>query len=387
MDASGKIYQYISEIISDSIKKGEVNGVSVYGEQNGNVLINGRFGYADKEKKLLISDDTIYRIFSMTKPVTAAAAMILLERGKLRYTDEIRKFFPEYENMNVISEDGTLSPAERNITVRDLLSMTSGIVYPEETPAGRIMGQIFYETQKNSLTTEEIARKIGKCPLMFSPGEMWRYGASADVLGAVVEKISDKSLGEFMRDEIFTPLEMNNTGFYIKEENSRNLAVTYEETENGLEPYTGTYLCITDMKTPPPFESGGAGLCSTLSDYRNFAKFLLTGKSPAGETILGKNTLNLMRKNMLNENQKKYAHEWDSLKGHGYGCFMRILEDTTQTGINSAEGEFGWDGWTGNYFSCDPVNNAVFLFFIQKTNAGTTELLLRTKNIFYSAIE
>lgn len=387
MDVLSKLYPYISEIINDSFKKGEVNGVSIYGEQNGNVLINGQFGYADRENMLLISNNTIFRIFSMTKPVTAAAAMILLERGKLRYTDEIRKFFPEYENMKVISDDGTLSPAERNITVRDLLSMTSGIVYPEDTPAGKIMGQVFYETQKFSLSTEETAKQIGKCPLMFSPGERWHYGASADVMGAVIEKIADKTLGEFMRDEIFTPLEMNSTGFYIKEENYHNLAVTYEETENGLKPYTGTNLCITNMKTPPSFESGGAGLCSTVKDYRNFAKFLLTGTSPSGESILGKNTLNLMRKNMLNENQKKYAHEWDSLKGHGYGCFMRILEDTTQMGINSAEGEFGWDGWTGNYFSCDPVNNAFFLFFIQKTNAGTTDLLLRTKNIFYSVIE
>lgn len=383
--------KYIPKIIEKAISDGEIAGANVMGIKDGKTLYKGNFGYADREKGTPMTDDTIFRMFSMTKPVTTAAAMILIERGLLRYTDKVKDFFPEFNNMNVISDDGTLTPANEDITIRHLLSMTSGLVYPEDSAAGRLMGSVYWEISQrmntdNPLTTNKIVKKMGDVPLMFSPGEKWHYGVSADVMGGIIEVVSGKTLGKFMKDEIFDPLGMNDTGFYVKPENYSRLSKAYEKTVNGLKPYKGMNLCISDTDKSPAFESGGAGLFSTITDYAKFGNFMLTGKNEGDEKILGRKTLELMRMNMLSEEQKKYAHEWDSIKGYGYGSFMRILEDKTVLGICSSEGEFGWDGWTGNYFSADPKENVVFLYFIQVTGAGTTDTLYRIKNIFYSDI-
>ncbi len=376
----------IDKLVNDAVSAGEIAGASIRAIHNGRTICSLTYGYADKEKGIKMSEDTIFRLFSMTKPITAAAVMILLEKGLVRYTDPVKKFIPAFSEPVVEDKNGT-RPAERDITIRDLLSMTSGLTYPEETPAGRKMGALFYEIKERNfgsspLTTMEIAERAGKLPLCFSPGESWMYGTSADIAGAVVEAVSGKSFGSFLKDEIFEPLDMYDTGFYIPEEKYSRLAQIYLPTENGLVPFTDFHLGLTDYRKPPAFESGGAGLVSTAEDYGKFA-LMLAG----GGDILGKNTVSLMTKNMLNAKQKEAAHNWDSIKGHGYGCFMRISEDPTVNGNISPAGEFGWDGWTGNYFSVDPVNNFIFLYFIQNCGAGSTELMYRVKNIVYSGLE
>lgn len=380
-------YKYIEKLITRAISDDEIAGASVCAVQNGQTIYRECFGYRDKENKLPMEKDTIFRMFSMTKPITAAAAMILTERGILRYTDPVKYYLPAFENMTVEDENGT-RPAERDITIRDLLSMTSGLVYPEDNPAGRKMGGIFDEIKQGNasgkqLSTMEIAEKIGRSPLMFSPGERWHYGTSADIVGAVIEAVTGMKYGEFLRKEVFEPLGMQDTGFYIPEEKYHRLAQIYDPTEKGLVPYTDLHLGLTDYKNPPAFESGGAGLVSTIDDYLKFGQSLIDGK----ERILSRNAVSLLTENMLNDTQKNYAREWDSMKGYGYGCFMRVLEDRTAGGYLAPEGEFGWDGWTGNYFSADPKNGLVFLYFIQKCGSGTTDLMHRVKNIIYSEID
>lgn len=379
-------YRYIEKLITNAIENDEIAGASVCAARHGQIIYRECFGFRDKENRLPMKKNTIFRMFSMSKPITAAAAMILIERGLIRYTDPVKYYIPAFEGMTVEDENGT-RPAERDITIRDLLSMTSGLVYPEDNPAGRKMGGIFDEIKRGNasgeqLTTMEIAEKIGKSPLMFSPGERWHYGTSADIMGAVIEAVSDMKYGDFLRKEIFEPLGMEDTGFYIPEEKYHRLAQIYDRTDKGLVPYEDFYLGLTDYKAPPAFESGGAGLVSTIEDYLKFGQMLLS----YGNDILSSDAVSLMTKNMLNDTQKSYAHEWDSVKGCGYGCFMRILEDRTAGGYLAGEGEFGWDGWTGNYFSADPKNDLVFLYFIQNCGAGTTDLMHRVKNIIYSQI-
>lgn len=379
-------YKYIETLITRAISNDEISGASICAAQHGRIIYRECFGYRDKENKLPMENDTIFRMFSMTKPVTAAAAMILTERGLIRYTDPVKYYIPAFESMIVEDEKGT-RPANRDITIRDLLSMTSGLVYPEDNPAGCKMGGIFDEIKRGNasgaqLTTMEIAEKIGRSPLMFSPGERWHYGTSADIMGAVIEAVSGMKYSDFLRKEIFEPLDMQDTGFYIPKEKYHRLAQIYDRKENGLVPYEDFYLGLTDYKAPPAFESGGAGLVSTIDDYLKFGQMLLEG----GRNILSRSSASLMTENMLNDVQKSFAHEWDSVKGYGYGCFMRILEDRTAGGYLAGQGEFGWDGWTGNYFSADPKNDLVFLYFIQNCGAGTTDLMHRVKNIIYSEI-
>ena len=380
----------IDEIIGGEISNGNIAGASVRAIYKGSDIYRKSFGYADRENNIPMTDDTIFRMFSMTKPITAAAAMLLLERGMIELAYPVKWFVKSFESPMVEDENG-VRPAERDVTVRDLLSMTSGICYPDEwSPAGRKMTAVFDEIKRRNnndspLSTAETAELIGKCPLAFTPGKCWMYGASADVLGAVIEAVSGKRFSEFIRQEILDPLEMNDTGFYLPQEKYSRLAQIYEQHGNAICPYTDLYLGLTDYSRPPAFESGGAGLVSTVSDYSNFASMLLNNGTYKGRKILGRKTVQLMKSNLLNDEQLKTVG-WDSMAGYGYGSFMRILLDKTIGGYNFSEGEFGWDGWTGNYFSIDPSEDLIFLYFIQKTYSGCTDVTRKIKSVIYSEI-
>lgn len=381
----------IAPLIEKDIADNRISGASVCVIHKGNEIYSENFGYADRENKKPMTDDTIFRLFSMTKPITAAAAMILLERGVIRLTDPVKRYIGSFNAPMVIDETETY-PAERDVTIHDLLNMTSGISYPEDTPSGRFSGGVFDRIKSGNLgktepmTTLAVAEELGKCPLAFTPGKQWLYGASADVMGAVIERAADKSLGDFMKDEIFTPLGMNDTGFYIPPEKYSRLAQIYVNGDDNIYPFTDLHLGLTDYRKPPSFESGGAGLVSTVSDYSSFAKMLLNKGRTENAEILGRKTAELMLKNYLSKEQLRTAMLWDSMKGFGYGCYMRHLEDNTVSGHNSGIGEYGWDGWTGNFFSVNPSEELIYLYFIQNGGAGTTETCLNVKSIVYSAI-
>lgn len=179
---------------------------------------------------------------------------------------------------------------------------------------------------------------------------------------------------------------MNDTGFYIPAEKYSRLAQCYEYKNGGNEPFTHFHLCLTDYTVPPAFESGGAGLVSTVEDYAKFAKMLMNKGELNGVRILGRNTVDFMTRNGLTPEQRKTLN-WDSTKGHGYGNFMRILDDPSTAGFIQSEGSFGWDGWMGCYFSLDPKEQLCILYFIQQTGAGTTDSARRLQNIAWGAVK
>ncbi|MCC8043488.1 MAG: beta-lactamase family protein [Oscillospiraceae bacterium] len=385
-------FDRIAKMVSDDIDGGGIAGASVAVFHKGKQVYNGNFGYADKEKGVPMSDNTMFRMFSMTKPVTACAAMILMEQGKISFNDPLKWYLPTFENPQVLDEKGT-RPADRDILLKDLMSMTSGICYPEDSPAGRKMGEVWWRVSTEqaekgySLSTHDFALEMGKIPLAFTPGERWMYGASADIMGAVIEVCSGMKLSEFMEKEIFAPLGMKDTGFYIPAEKYDRLATCYyyDDKQGCLAPFTEPQLCLTEYRTPPSFESGGAGLVSTIADYGRFGMMLANGGELEGVRILGRKTVDFMTENMLTEKQKA-SLEWDSMRGYGYGNLMRILENRSNAACNASLGEFGWGGWTGNFFMADRTENLVFLYFIQRAGAGTTPLALRLKNTVNSAI-
>lgn len=382
----------LAEIINGEIKNGNIAGANICIIKDDKEVYYNEFGYADMEQKIPMKRDTIIRLYSMTKPVTAAAAMLLFERGVIDLYDPVSKYLPSFETQ-MVSEDNTLVPVNRKVTIRDLLNMTSGIVYPgEEGVAERQMGALFAAYIENAKcgdygSTYDFCNQMGSCPLAFQPGEQWRYGASADVLGAVIEVVVGKSFGEFLKDEFFIPLGMIDTDFYVPEDNLHRFAQNYifDENKGKLVPYEGDNLALMDFTKKPAFESGGAGLVSTINDYSKFALMLLNDGVYKGKRILGRKTVHLMRTPQITEEQKAY-YTWDSVRGYSYGNLMRILTDQAKAATNASLGEFGWDGWTGNYFTIDPEEKILFMYFIQRCNAGTTEVTRKLRAIMNGLI-
>lgn len=386
--------EVMDEIIRSNIENGEIAGANVLLIQHGRELYYNSLGFADKEAKLPMTRDTIFRIFSMTKPVTAVAVLMLAERGKLDLFDNVSKYIPEFADMKVWREDGTLLPLEREIQIMDLMTMTSGVPYPDtDCEPARQMDQLFKNIKsdlENGHPTDTLTycRKIASVPLCFQPGSGWRYGLSADILGGIVEVVSGKSFGRFLAEEIFEPLGMKDTGFIVPEEKRHRFATNYKwnEYKKCLEPFTQNHLGLEGYGQDVVFESGGAGLVSTIDDYCRFSKMLLHGGTFNGVRILGRKTVALMSTNYLNQEQIK-GYNWDFLQGYGYGCLTRVMVNPGLAGSNGSIGEFGWDGWTGNYFLLDPAEDMILLYFIQRCETGTTPIVRKLRMAAYAALD
>ncbi|MBB2183935.1 beta-lactamase family protein [Lachnospiraceae bacterium MD1] len=388
----GEETKQIKEAISGSIAENYIAGANLLVIKDGQEVYYHEDGFADKEARSPIKRDTIFRLYSMSKPVTAAAAMILLERGLIDLYEPVSKFLPGFANQKVAEHDALVS-ADRDVTIKDLLSMTSGLVYPGDDKAGKDTAEVFLEVDQrllgdNPMSTQEIANKLGGCALAFQPGTSWQYGSSADVLGAVIEVVSGQSFGEFLQKEIFDPLEMKDTGFWVPKDKMNRLVKTYEDDgEGGLRVYLGNNLGINQqMDRKPAFESGGAGLVSTIDDYAKFATMLMNQGSLGGRQILRPKTVEYFTTARLNEAQQKGFDNWLTLCGHSYGNLMRIMTDSRKAGDMGINGEYGWDGWLGAYFANIPSENLTMLFMIQRTNAGTNSLTRKLRNIILSSL-
>lgn len=384
--------ELIKKALRKEIECRDVAGANLLVIHKGKEVFYHEDGFADVEKRIPIKRDTIFRLYSMSKPVTAAAVMILLERGEIDLFEPVSKFLDGFRNQTVY-KDGSLVPAERDVNIRDLLSMTSGLPYPGEDMAGRQVGILFESLERglasdDPIGTVEAMNRLGKCPLAFQPGTSWLYGTSADVLGAVVEVVSGMRFGEFLAKEIFEPLGMKDTAFWVPAEKRDRLANAYSaDGKGGLTLYTGNNLAINyRMDKSPVFESGGAGLASTIDDYARFAAMLMNGGELDGVRILQPGTVRYMTSAALNEVQQRGFETWLTLNGHSYGNLMRIMTDCSLAGIIGSPGEYGWDGWLGAYFCNCPKEELTFLYMMQRTDSGTTPLTRKLRNIILSAI-
>lgn len=383
----------LERILNESVEKSEIAGGNLCVMYKGKEIFYAQAGYADIETNRKIERDSLFRLYSMSKPVTAAAVMILVERGQIDLLDPISKYIPSFADMMVATEAGDMK-ADRAVTVKDCMSMTSGLPYCYDPDgSSRDLKKVFDELDErlysqNPMTTMEFAQKAGQCRLAFQPGEKWRYGISADILGAVVEAASGVSFGQFLDKEIFTPLGMKDTGFFVPQEKMDRLTKVYEATENGLKEYKGNNLGIVNhMDTKIAFESGGAGLVSTIEDYKRFTQMLLQRGSYQGVSCLAPRTVDYMTNSHLLPNQQIYVNTWENLAGFTYGNLMRIMTDTSLGVLNGSLGEYGWDGWLGPYFSNMPKEDVTFLLMVQKTDAGTFTLTRKLRNALAAALE
>ena len=337
--------------------------------------------------------DSIYKIFSMTKPVTAVAAMMLYERGELDLMSKVSDYLPGYKNCKVVSAEG-IKPSQNQITIRDLLNMTSGIVMSGDFgEAERLMSKIYKEAriQRESgilKSNVDICNKLSEAGVAFEPGETFRYGYSADILGGVIEVISGMKLSEFFKKEIFTPLNMEDTDFKIGEGKEFRQAVLFRRDKKGkvvrAEDDVRRRLEMENPTKDPWWERGGAGLYSTAGDYAHFAQMLLNKGSYHGKELIGRRTMEFMTSPQLTDAQL-LTNDFESCIGYNYGNLFRVLTDPAKAASNGSIGEFGWDGLAGTYFFVDPNEELIFIYMQQIAEGLDFSFLRGLKQIIYGA--
>ena len=378
----------VKKVLEDAVNNREAAGLSVLLKKNGQDVFCTQAGLADIGTGVPLQRDTIFRLYSQTKPVTAAAVMLLLERGLIDLLDPAEKFLPGFKGQKVWTEHG-LVPAQRPVDLRDLLGMTAGLCYPAEDGPGQCAARVFDENQRmmdrgeRGFGTVEFCDRLGREPLAFQPGSHFRYSTCADILGAVVEVVSGMKLSAFLRKEIFEPLGMRDTAFYVPEEKRSRFAACYVRTPEGLKEWTGRNLCCGDYSAEPAFESGGAGLVSTLDDYAAFADMLMREGQCDGGRILSPESVRFMTRSQLMPAQLNDM--WDSLWGFGYGKLQRVMLDPGQFAGFAREGEYGWDGWLGTYFANFPKERITLLLMQNTTDTGTACVTRKVRNVILAA--
>ena len=393
--------QNIQRVFDDAVAAKKVAGLNCTVYQNGDEIGYWQSGYADVENEKAFNRDTICRLFSMSKPITCVAAWILIEQGKIDLADEVGKYIPEFWNLQICYEGGRNGKpvkSARNVTIQDLLNMTSGYTYGawwEGAPLGEHLTSDFLNELNEDckgpckITTMDFAKKMATIPVSYEPGTNYSYGLSADIMGAVIEVVSGMKYSEFLKKYIFEPLGMKDTAFYVLQEKQNRLSKVYT-CDDGKDyvKFENPNLGIQyKMDHAPSFESGGAGLCSTLDDYLKFALMLVNKGELNGKRILQPKTVEYFSKARLTENlQQKFNQNMEHWAGHTYCNFLRVAFEPGRSKYLSEQDEFGWDGWLGPYVNIDLKNNLVIVMLMQKTNSGTWEVTRKMKNIVYSSL-
>ena len=378
-----------------------VPGCGLAVSYKGKIVYTGYRGLANMETQKKIDEDTVYKVFSCSKLITATAVMKLYEEGLLLLDDPLENYLPFFKDIPYQTYDGsgeiTCHPTTHPITIKNLLTMTSGIPYMGTGSATACayrekLGDML-SSQMYAMTVMELAKKISEVPLAFDPGSHWHYGLGYDVLGAVIESITKKSFGAYLKEAIFDPLGMTHTSFVCTDDMAKNLANTYMYAD-------GKHVNIT---TPPDLtptngaklESGGGGLLSTLGDLIQFAGMWGQGGIWNGTRILSRNTIDLMRKNHLRgqtmeDFQRMTAQAYPWYKGYGWGLAGRTLIDCQEAGSNGSIGEFGWCGATGPYVLADPEKELAVVYTQQMLPVigGMQDYCHpRVRNVVYSLLD
>jgi CubicO group peptidase (beta-lactamase class C family) len=370
----------LSDAILRAIEAQEIAGAVTLVARQGKIAHFESYGQLDREKHVGMPKDAIFRIASMSKPVTTVAAMMLMEEGLLQLTDPVSKFIPAFSQTTVSEAAGPV-PARRPITIRHLLTHTAGISYGTGELEALYKGKdlyYWYFADKNEPIGVSMER-LASLPFEAHPGERWVYGFATDVLGAVVEKASGVPLDEYFRTRIFEPLGMADTHFYLPPEKAARLATVYSVGAGGLvrapDEGRGQGNYVTG---PRKSFSGGAGLLSTASDYARFLQMLLNGGELEGVRLLGPKTVQLMTEN----------HVGDLYAGGrlGFGFGFEIVEDVGRAGRPGSVGEFGWAGAYYTTMWVDPVEQLVVVFMSQLQPTGSATIQGQLRALVYQAV-
>ncbi len=357
------------------------------------VVHNTAQGVADVSRKRPLTDDALYRIYSMTKPVTSVAFMMLVEEGKTSLDEPVHRVIPEWRNLRVYmgGGDGAFETRTTAAPMRmvDLLRHTSGLTYGFQT---RTPVDAVYRRRGIAhlpvLSLPDMIKSLTDVPLEFSPGEAWNYSVSTDVLGYVIEKVSGMPLAEFFRQRIFTPLGLNDTGFQVAAENASRLTACYEFARGGMtlqdDAATSPFLA------PPAFVSGGGGLVSSASDYLKFCRMLLGGGAVDGVRLLSPKTVAFMTSNHLPgggtlAGLSRSMFSESAYDGVGFGLGFAVTVDPVRTLIPGTAGDFYWGGMASTYFWIDPREELIVIFMTQLLPSTSYAIRRELRGLVYAA--
>lgn len=365
------------------VDAGKLAGVQTLIMRRGQIVHHHCVGMRNIEAAQPLSPDTIYRIYSMTKPITTVAALMLFEEGRFHLYDPVANYLPAFKDVQVCERPGVLGPELVKpctpLTIHHLMTHTGGLSYGwfEDTPVDALYRQA--SIMEGSMA--ERLEKLAKLPLVTHPGAAWRYSVSTDVLGYLVEVISGQSLGDFFQERIFGPLGMTDTAFHVPAQKVDRFAAVY-----------GPGLQVVDAPTSGQFtrpdraHSGGGGLVGTTADYLRFAQMLMNQGVLNGERLLGRKTVELMTLDHLPAALKPIAIGLSPVRGCGFGLGVRVLEDVAASQRSGSVGEYGWGGAANTDFWVDPKEEIIGLFMTQFMPSDTYNARRDFRNLVYQAL-
>jgi CubicO group peptidase (beta-lactamase class C family) len=392
----------IHDALQESIADGKLAGTVVLVARKGKLIYADAAGFQDKDEGKPMALDSIFRIYSMTKPLVSVAAMMLVEDGKIELTDPVSKFFPAFkgQQVSVARPDGefarmtyTTVPADREIIVQDLLRHTAGLAYGEitlnapvkdaYTKAGLYLPGV-RDYDARDLTPAEEVERLAKAPLAHQPGTVWEYSLAVDLLGRVVEAASGKRLADFLAQRLFEPLKMQDTGFWVPgakmDRVAQPLAVDFA---------SGQPIKVIDVSKEPKNDSGGAGGVSTAADYLRFAQMLLNGGQLDGTRVLSRTTVALMTSDHLGTRIAAPVTPSELLlgtPGYTFGLGFAVRQGAGVAGVLGSAGEFMWAGYAGTYFWVDPKEELVVVYMSQAPSTARAYYRKLVKQLVYAAI-
>jgi CubicO group peptidase (beta-lactamase class C family) len=365
------------------IEAGRIAGCQVAVARHGNLGYFRNFGSMDLERGKPVAEDTIWRIYSMTKPITGVALMSLYERGHFQLSDPLHRFIPEWKDLKV-GEGETLVEPQRPMSVKDVLMHMSGLGY------GAAAGQRPAAMRETDMTLETLCSRLAEQPLHFHPGTKWLYSFSTDVCGRLVEVISGKRFDDYLSDELFGPLGMDDTAFMVPDSKADRFAANYGRDANKKltlidDPERSIY------RTPRTFLSGGGGLVSTMPDYLRFCQMLLSGGELDGVRILGRKTVELMSTNHLpgGAQLRDFASGpfgETGFDGVGFGLTMAVSLGPAESQVIGSRGDYYWGGAASTIFWIDPAEDMLVVFMTQFMPSATFNFRNQLKTLVYPAI-
>jgi CubicO group peptidase (beta-lactamase class C family) len=392
----------IHDALQQNIVDGKLAGTVVLVARKGKLIYADAAGFQDKEEGKPMALDSIFRIYSMTKPLVSVAAMMLVEDGKIELTDPISKFFPAFKSqqVSVARTDSefarvtyTTVPADREITVQDLLRHTAGLAYGEitlnaqvkdaYTTAGLYQPGVRDYDARDLSPAEEVER-LAKAPLAHQPGTIWEYSLAVDLLGRVVEAASGKRLGDFLAERLFEPLKMQDTAFSVPSGKMGRVAQPL-----AVDLASGQPNKLIDVSKEPKNDSGGAGAVSTAADYLRFAQMLLNGGQLDGARVLSRTTVSLMTSDHFGTRIAAPVTPGELLlgtPGYTFGLGFAVRQGGGVAGVPGTAGEFMWAGYAGTYFWVDPKEELVAVYMSQAPSTIRTYYRRLIKQLVYAAI-
>jgi CubicO group peptidase (beta-lactamase class C family) len=359
----------LTDVIQADINAARIPGAVMLIASDGEIAYECALGSRNPAIGTPMTTDSIFRIYSMTKPIVSVGVMMLVEDGKLLLSDPVSKYLPEFRDMKVGIETGgndgntmlTMVPAERQMTVQDLLRHTSGLTYGASD--GSLVKAEYLKSgvENANFTSEELVRRLSGIPLAYQPGTMWEYGRSTDVLGALIERITGNALDVYLDERILKPLGMTDTGFWVPREQQHRIAEPF-----ATDPDSGQPIKLIDVRSKPAFLSGGGGMVSTARDYFRFASMLASYGTLDQVRILSRKTVQYMTSDHLSAIPGATANP-DYMPGPGYGFGLGFAIRTSRGAAITpgSIGDYHWSGVAGTYFWIDPAENLVAIWLMQ----------------------